>query len=106
MTQQNVTLSTIAAADSTTFYEIDDVQPSDTGLSWLQKNLVVQYWRGHGCTEEGSEGHDSCNLTRDWLVFLKWERTKLIFERNLFFRSNIISRCKNLCFLYWESELV
>ncbi|XP_076082498.1 gamma-tubulin complex component 5-like [Mytilus galloprovincialis] len=69
VTQQNVTLSTIAAADSTTFYEIDDVQPSDTGLSWLQKNLVVQYWQGHGCTEEGSEGHDSCNLTHDWEAY-------------------------------------
>ncbi|CAC5390042.1 TUBGCP5 [Mytilus coruscus] len=48
---------------------IDDVQPSDTGLAWLQKNLVVQYWRGHGCAEEGSEGHDSCNLTRDWEAY-------------------------------------
>ena len=69
VTQQDVTLSTIPA-DNTTLFEIEDVQPTDTGFSWLQKNLVVQYWCGHGYSEEISGGHDSCNLTSDWLVFL------------------------------------
>ncbi len=38
----------------------------EKGSDWLQKNLVVQYWKGVDDDETLTGDHHCSNLNRDW----------------------------------------
>ena len=61
----------MAAADVSAMYDSQldtSIQTSESTETWLEKQLVVQYWKGQFGNETTTSSHPSANLSIDWYV--------------------------------------
>lgn len=58
-------ISTILS-DATTFHVEEEPDPRESGMTWLTRNVTVQYWCGQNRPEDPESTE---NLKKDWYQF-------------------------------------